>query len=269
MKKRIEKLLRLLGAERLIFYYVFYKDQKKNKAISIAFEKSHPEFVFPPPFLRFDVIGTSNAKYFFESGQCTIELLSNDLQQYTHVSSPLKVLEWGCGPGRLLQHLSCNTSCHPMELYGVDMYQKSIDWAAANLADVASFFKNDRNPPLPMEENTFDFIYAVSVFTHLSEQLSRVWINEIMRILKPGGIFWFSSHSGKHHRNKLNGDQLKNLGQDNYVAIHSHHDGSQMFEGIHPKRFMETLVKEAGGHVLEYRFAGLQEYQDIWIVSKR
>jgi len=42
-------------------------------------------------------------------------------------------------------------------------------------------------PPLPFPDNSFDLIYAVSVFTHLSEEHQRTWLPELRRVLRPGG----------------------------------------------------------------------------------
>ncbi|MCB0829234.1 MAG: class I SAM-dependent methyltransferase, partial [Solirubrobacterales bacterium] len=41
-------------------------------------------------------------------------------------------------------------------------------------------------PPLGLEHESFDLIYAVSVFTHLADE-SLPWLIELHRLLKPGG----------------------------------------------------------------------------------
>jgi SAM-dependent methyltransferase len=45
------------------------------------------------------------------------------------------------------------------------------------------------NPPTPFQENSFDMIYSFSVFSHLSEDFHLELLQEIKRILKPGGIY--------------------------------------------------------------------------------
>jgi phytanoyl-CoA hydroxylase len=42
--------------------------------------------------------------------------------------------------------------------------------------------------PTPFESNSFDLIYAYSVFSHLSESTHLDWIREFRRILRPGGV---------------------------------------------------------------------------------
>jgi SAM-dependent methyltransferase len=42
-------------------------------------------------------------------------------------------------------------------------------------------------PPLPFPEERFDLIYAYSVFSHLAESVADRWIDELRRVLRPGG----------------------------------------------------------------------------------
>jgi 8-oxo-dGTP diphosphatase len=57
------------------------------------------------------------------------------------------------------------------------------------------FSVNGPLPPLPYAESSFDLVYGVSVFTHLSEEHQRAWLPELRRILKPGGLLLLSFHS--------------------------------------------------------------------------
>jgi hypothetical protein len=49
-------------------------------------------------------------------------------------------------------------------------------------------------PPLPYESGLFDFIYAGSVFTQLSEAASIAWGNEFSRLARNGAIVMVSYH---------------------------------------------------------------------------
>src|SRR5207244_7454476 len=54
--------------------------------------------------------------------------------------------------------------------------------------------KTQLEPPLPYPDEHFDFLYAFSVFTHLSVELARRWIIELRRVVKPDGLLWFTIH---------------------------------------------------------------------------
>jgi SAM-dependent methyltransferase len=62
----------------------------------------------------------------------------------------------------------------------------AIAWCQSALGG-AEFETTGPLPPLPYSDASFNLIYAVSVFTHLSEGSQRAWLPELHRLLKPGG----------------------------------------------------------------------------------
>ncbi len=99
-----------------------------------------------------------------------------------------RVLDFGCGPGRTLSEFAGEAEV--AEFHGCDIHAESIEWARANLPQY-TFFINEEEPPLDVSPGSFDLVYGVSVFTHLTEHWSR-WLAEVHRVLKPGGIAIFS-----------------------------------------------------------------------------
>lgn len=107
----------------------------------------------------------------------------------THGGGSLKdrarILDWGCGAGRLTQHLTRNL---PGEIHGVDIDADNIVWAQANIPSV-HFQTVDLDLPTPFPDGHFDAAIGMSsVFTHLSEDDQFRWLEEHRRILKPGGL---------------------------------------------------------------------------------
>jgi SAM-dependent methyltransferase len=69
---------------------------------------------------------------------------------------------------------------------GTDYNRKLVNWSKKNLPfDIKH---NRLEPPLDYADGTFDLCYAISVFTHLPEELQEPWLNELCRILRPNGI---------------------------------------------------------------------------------
>jgi SAM-dependent methyltransferase len=66
------------------------------------------------------------------------------------------------------------------------------------------------NPPLPFEDASFDLVYSISVFTHLDEEMQDAWLNELKRVLRPGGILIITVH-GLNARKGLSGEDLRTL----------------------------------------------------------
>ncbi len=54
-------------------------------------------------------------------------------------------------------------------------------------------FRNEEAPPLPLDGDSFDLIWAISVFTHLSDQWA-AWLLELHRILREDGVLFATIH---------------------------------------------------------------------------
>lgn len=83
------------------------------------------------------------------------------------VASRNRVLDFGCGCGRTLNWLSKDNAS--VSFFGTDIDEKSIGWCRRNYPDI-EFHVNDLSPPLSFPNNSFDLVYAVSVFSHLDEK---------------------------------------------------------------------------------------------------
>jgi SAM-dependent methyltransferase len=104
------------------------------------------------------------------------------------------VLDFGCGPGRVLPHvarLAPQAACA-----GCDVDAAAIDWAARHLPGLG-WSLSSFHPPLPFEDGRFDLIYAISVFSHLDRGVAALWLAELRRVLAPDGLALLSVH-GPH-----------------------------------------------------------------------
>jgi SAM-dependent methyltransferase len=102
-----------------------------------------------------------------------------------------RVLDFGCGAGRILRHFLDEAARG--EFYGCDIDGPSIEWLDRQLSPPLRVFKSEDAPPLPLEAAHFDLVYATSVFTHISD-LWAAWLLELHRILKPDGLLIATFH---------------------------------------------------------------------------
>jgi SAM-dependent methyltransferase len=102
-----------------------------------------------------------------------------------------RVLDFGCGAGRTLRHFLAEADV--AELHGCDIDEPSIAWLEANLSPPFTVFVNDERPPLPLESGSFDLIWAISVFTHITDYWAD-WLVELHRLLGEGGLLIASIH---------------------------------------------------------------------------
>lgn len=141
--------------------------------------------------LRFRVGEKISANDFLQVGQATAVAIC---QALSDAGRPLytarTVLDFGCGCGRTLLWLTQWFPHHAF--YGTDVDVEAVEWCRRHIQ--AHFSVNSLEPPLSYPECTFDLVYAISVFTHLSEQDQCAWLRELHRILKPGGTLLLSVH---------------------------------------------------------------------------
>ncbi|MBF89518.1 MAG: hypothetical protein CMG75_07605 [Candidatus Marinimicrobia bacterium] len=122
-----------------------------------------------------------------------------------------KILEFGCGHGRLIKYFfDINPSS---SIYGSDVLEKQIEKCKQDFPK-GNFIQNGTVPPIDFQDNAFDFIYSYSVFTHLAENNHIAWLNELGRILKPGGLMLHSVKSYEFVRRAkiFSPDNLLNYG---------------------------------------------------------
>lgn len=101
-----------------------------------------------------------------------------------------KVLDIGCGRGRIASHVATYTDAN---VTGMNIDATQLESAhqfvlGKGLSDRCQFKMADLNDlPLPFPDNSFDAVYEVGVFTY-SKDLKKLF-QEINRVLKPGGKF--------------------------------------------------------------------------------
>lgn len=109
------------------------------------------------------------------------------------VDGPL--LDWGVGAGRVAVPLK-RLFRPEDELVGVDVDRVNVRWCQENIADIAVSL-SPLYPPLDLPDDHFAAVYGISVMTHLTRQAQDVWLREIRRVLRPGGLAILTVH-GDH-----------------------------------------------------------------------
>lgn len=151
------------------------------------------EFPLPPARLRFRVAENSSVLDFFTVGMRTAEGLQQALASAAfELNDGAAALDFGCGCGRTLLWLA--RKFPKVRWHGSDVDAESVEWCRKSIPG-GIFAVNGPIPPLPFPNDSFDLIYGVSVFTHLSEEHQRAWLPELKRVLRPGGLLLLSFHS--------------------------------------------------------------------------
>ncbi len=113
-------------------------------------------------------------------------LFKKNYEKYKGLISNARILDFGCGWGRIIRFFI--KDLQPANLWGCDPVPEMITLCKAQ-NKWANFELINPDPPTSFQDNTFDMIYSFSVFSHLSEDFHFGVLEEIKRILKPGGIY--------------------------------------------------------------------------------
>ena len=101
------------------------------------------------------------------------------------------------------------------------------------------FIQNNLIPPLDLHDNSIDVLYSVSVFTHLSKEMHFRWIEEIKRVLKPGGLFIGTFHGDESCGNLLSYEKSKYCNGE-FVSRGNVKEGSRIYAAYHSDKFIEN-----------------------------
>lgn len=98
-----------------------------------------------------------------------------------------RVLEYGCGVGRLMEPLSRRFG----KIHGIDISDEMVKLGRQRLQGSQFSFHVLENGGLPFSDGCFDLVYSMHVFQHMPKSSFLSIMPEIARVLKPGGLFLF------------------------------------------------------------------------------
>jgi SAM-dependent methyltransferase len=104
------------------------------------------------------------------------------------------IMDFGCSSGRVLRHFHREHEERGWKLLGVDIQARPIEWMRQNFPQHFAVFVGTVLPHLPLEDNSLDYIFGFSVFTHI-KFLWDTWLLELRRVLKPGGLLLQTIHA--------------------------------------------------------------------------
>jgi len=130
---------------------------------------------------------------FFRSGEQTVsEEILTDMTNICQGLSPkqMKVLEIGCGAGRITRALASLFG----EVHAVDVSGEMVAQARAALTDRPNAFvyRNNGKDLAVIDDRVFDFAFSTIVFQHIpSYEVIENYVREVHRLLRPGALFKF------------------------------------------------------------------------------
>ncbi len=127
--------------------------------------------------------GNDNVTNFRLTGLSTaVKLREVFLSARRDFSSVARVLDWGCGCGRIARF------CQDWPGFaGADIDADNAAWCRDHLAP-GHFESIPLFPPTPLADRAFDLIFGISVMTHLAEEVQQQWLAELHRVSAPYAV---------------------------------------------------------------------------------
>ena len=157
------------------------------------------------------------------------------------------LLDFGCGCGRVARRWRDL----PARVHGSDYNPHLARWCADQLP-FGEFVNNAGEPPLPYGDATFDFIYSISIFTHLDEPLQLPWMRELTRIVRPGGLMLITVSGEVYGRRLPAWEQFREAFETGHLVVRRpERTGSNGCAAFHPPPYLRDTLT-AGLDMLEH-----------------
>lgn len=249
----------IFAADKLRYYFSKFKNKTKNK----SFLNENPGVKLPPDYLIYESFHL-DYNHYYNGGLKTATWLKDKFNEFSNVEKA-NILDWGCGPARVVRHFP--DLLPEARIYATDYNPVSIEWNKNNIRNV-NFNLNYLTAELPYENNFFDAIYGISIFTHLSEEKHYEWAKELSRILKPDGILLLT-FQGNAFKARLSKEENRIFDSGNIVVRDKVKEGHRTFSAFHPDGFVKELFSDL--QVIEHRESFLNNNaleQDVWVFRK-
>lgn len=203
------------------------------------------------------------AQYFEKGKEDALQV--EDVIRRLNFKTPPAVLEFAAGFGRVTRHLT------KLDLTASDIHDQALRFLQTEIG--AAAIPSAISPELmPVSSKPFDFIFVLSLFSHLPDKLFGPWLSRLSDMLSPGGFLMFTTH-GEAAADKSPllkealdietgfgylpySDQL-DIGADIYgstIATHAY-----VSEQV--RRFTKTRVRS-------FSSAAWWDLQDEWIIQR-
>lgn len=235
-----------------------------NRKANRIFVECNPGFPVPPAHLVFDANNTVCWSSYLEGGRASAEIISNIFGRHSS-GKAARLLEWGCGPGRIIRHLPDLLGADT-EIFGSDYNPESIEWCRMNIRGV-TFVENRLAPPLPFDDAFFDCVYGASVLTHLSEEMCKDWVRELGRVTRENGIIVLTT-KGETQQARLLERERRKLRNNVPVFRGRAEEGKKMFDTILPTGYVKSVLF-ADLVLLEHvsaKESPSHHGQDLWVL---
>jgi SAM-dependent methyltransferase len=185
-------------------------------------------------------------------------------------------LDFGCGYGRVIRFLVERVPAE--RVFAGDVVREGVDFCRSEF-DVHPVYSATELASVRLDR--FDFIYAVSVLTHLNERNSVAFLRLLGKSLDPGGIVLFTVHGRYSLENPaLYGGEYEAMNEEiksrvEYRGLafvpYPYEPADDYGMAWHSREWVEETMRELHGarvRLLRFEPRGLDAHQDLFAFQR-
>lgn len=191
-----------------------------------------------------------------------------------------RILDFGCSSGRVVRMLAAR---RPQAIWmGCDVNADAISWARDHLPDI-EWFDQPLRPPLPLGDGSLDAAFAISIWSHYAEAPARTWLDELHRVVRPGGLAMITTHGpgavayragDPHHGEQAQRGVLVDLYRSGFSFVDCFGDEGDWgvvdrewgVSFMTPEWLLAQITPKWS--VALYRPAAIDRHQDLWVLRR-
>jgi SAM-dependent methyltransferase len=221
-----------------------------------------PATPVPPPELIEKVQGDRDASAYRALGFRYYHQLREAIGRHRDLRGVRRLLDWGCGSGRVAAHFAREPG--GPRVCGCDVDAGAIRWCREHVRP-GEFDVTDFSASLPYPDGAFDVVVSLAVLAGFGPEAYPAWLPEVRRVLVPGGLFVASVQGPPAASFELPPDGLARLRRD---GISDGGQGSGGWRGFYLTREYVRREWSRWFEVLEHREAEINADQDLIVVRR-
>lgn len=200
---------------------------------------------------------------YFAGGQHDAAQLLRLMDSLGHARDA-SVLEFASGYGRVTRHIGLPN------FMAADIHEEAVSFLRDRMSvnAVQSAMSPDEFEP----GRTFDFIFVMSLFSHLSDDVFGPWLRRLFALLNPGGHLMFTTYGAGAADNPL---LTSSMPQEGTAVFHEQHTDQPDLESstyatmvVTPGYVRRKIEEYTGGEIVSFTEKNWWLSQDEWVVAK-
>jgi 2-polyprenyl-3-methyl-5-hydroxy-6-metoxy-1,4-benzoquinol methylase len=263
VSSKISSVLRRLRLLKVAEWIRFKWQELRYYSANKRFRKENPDLVLPPDYFIYETYRLNVSDY-YNDGKTTAGEIVHNIRKVINIDvAGSRILDWGCGPARITRHLP--GLLPGATVIGADYNSTYIQWCRQHLKNIR-FIENRIDPPIDLESGSLDAVIGISIFTHLSQKNHSAWIDELYRLLKPGGAVFITTQGAGFLPIMLEAEQ-KRFHKGMLVIREDIREGNRLFSAFQPPAFVQELIKNRF-EVVDHSAGDKEAQQDSWLLKK-